>query len=104
MPTWRQPSVSSCATATRNPWKTLSSGGVLARPDRRQPARIYVKGLFVAEEPNFLFSYNITKLSAQLRRALNRERSNVGRTAYSDRVKAILPASRSPQVATPLAE
>lgn len=79
-------------------------GGVLARPDRRQPARIYVKGLFVAEEPNFLFSYNITKLSAQLRRALNRERSNVGRSAYSDRVKAILTACRSTAVAGPLAE
>ena len=79
-------------------------GDVLARSDPSQPARIYVKGLFVAEEPNFLFSYNITKLSAALRRALNRERSNVGRTAYSDRVKAILTASRSSQVATPLAE
>jgi hypothetical protein len=79
-------------------------GDVLARPDASQPARIYVKGLFVAEEPNFLFSYNITKLSAGLRRALNRERSNVGRTAYSDRVKAILTASKSSQVATQLAE
>ena len=79
-------------------------GDVLARSDPSQPARIYVKGLFVAEEPNFLFSYNITKLSAALRRALNRERSNVGRTAYSDRIKAILTASRSSQVATPLAE
>ena len=79
-------------------------GDVLARSSANQPARIYVKGLFVAEEPNFLFSYNITRLSAALRRALNRERSNVGRTAYSDRVKAILTASRSSQVATPLAE
>jgi hypothetical protein len=79
-------------------------GDVLARAGSRQPARIYVKGLFVAEEPNFLFSYNITKLSAPLRRALNRERSNVGRGAYSDRVKAILTASRSTAVAGPLAE
>lgn len=79
-------------------------GDVLARSDANQPARIYVKGLFVAEEPNFLFSYNITKLSAALRRALNRERSNVGRTAYSERIKAILTASRSSQVATALAE
>ena len=79
-------------------------GDVLARTEGRQPARIYVKGLFVAEEPNFLFSYNITKLSAPLRRALNRERSNVGRGAYSDRVKAILTACRSTAVAGPLAE
>jgi hypothetical protein len=79
-------------------------GAVLARTDARQPARIYVKGLLVAEEPNFLFSYNITKLSAPLRRALNRERSNVGRSAYSDRVKAILTSCHSTAVAGPLAD
>ena len=79
-------------------------GDVLARASRTQPAHIYVKGLLVAEEPNFLFSYNITKLSAALRRALNRERSNVGRGAYSDRVKAILIACRSTNVAGPLAD
>ncbi len=77
-------------------------GDVLAGPPKGEPARIYVKGLFVAEEPNFLFSYNIRKLSAALRRALNRERSNVGRGAYTDRVKAILIACQSPQVAAPL--
>ena len=54
------------------------------------PARIYVNGLEVATEENFLFSYNITSPTAALRRALNRERSNVGRTAYADRVKEIL--------------
>src|SRR5262249_8275027 len=53
-------------------------------------ARIYVNGLRVAEEDNFLFSYNITSMTTALRRALNRERSNVGRGAYTDRVKAIL--------------
>ena len=79
-------------------------GDVLARRSRHETARVYVKGLFVAEEPNFLFSYNITKLSAALRRALNRERSNVGRSAYSDRVKAILTACTSSNVAGPLAE
>ena len=77
-------------------------GDVLAGPPRGHPARIYVKGMFVAEEPNFLFSYNIRKLSAGLRRALNRERSNVGRGAYTDRVKAILTACQSPAVAGPL--
>jgi len=77
-------------------------GDVLAGPPRGHPARIYVKGMFVAEEPNFLFSYNIRKLSAALRRALNRERSNVGRGAYTDRVKAILTACQSPEVAGPL--
>ena len=44
----------------------------------------------MAEEDNFLFSYNITSPTAALRRALNRERSNVGRGAYTGRVKDIL--------------
>jgi hypothetical protein len=83
--------------------ETTMYGSVLARPDNSGPARIYVKGLLVAEEENFLFSYNITDLSAALRRALNRERTNVGRTAYSDRVKAILKKCTSSAVAGPLA-
>ena len=65
---------------------------------------MYVRGLLVATEPNFLFSYNITKLNEPLRRALNRERSNVGRTAYTDRVKRMLTASTSTAVATALTE
>jgi hypothetical protein len=84
--------------------ESTDHGDVLARPSRQSPARVYVKGLLVAEEPNFLFSYNVTKLSAALRRALNRERSNVGRGAYTDRVKAILIACRSTSVAAPLAD
>src|SRR5207248_3311920 len=77
--------------------------GLVLRP-RGTVARIYVNGLLVAEEDNFLFSYNVTNLSAALRRALNRERTNVGRGAYSDRVKAILLASTVPAVANALAE
>ena len=51
---------------------------------RRKPdelARIYVAGLLVAEEENFAFSYNITALTEPMRKALNRERTNVGRTS-----------------------
>lgn len=84
--------------------ESTDHGDVLDRPSRGSPARVYVKGLLVAEEPNFLFSYNVTRLSAPLRRALNRERSNVGRGAYSDRIKAILIACRSASVAARLAE
>lgn len=78
-------------------------GQVLARPEGG-PANLYVKGLLVAQEENFLFSYNITSLTKALRQALNRERSNVGRTAYSDRVKAILTQCETAEVARPLAE
>lgn len=76
-------------------------GSVLRREGAS--ARIYVNGLRVAEEPNFLFSYNISSLTKGLRAALNRERSNVGRQAYSDRVKAILLDCNSSDVADRLA-
>lgn len=56
----------------------------------KRPAVIYINGVQVAIEENFLFSYNITNINAQIKKALNRERSNVGRTAYSDTIKNIL--------------
>ena len=65
-------------------------------------ARIYLNGVKVAEEENFLFSYNITSLTAAIKKALNRERTNVGRTAYSDRVKSILLSCKSNTVAQQL--
>jgi hypothetical protein len=77
-------------------------GVVLARP--KWAARIYVNGLRVAEERNYLFSYDITSPTKALRAALNRERSNVGRTAYTDRVKSIVLAARAEAVASALAE
>jgi hypothetical protein len=73
-------------------------GAVLRRANATARARIYVNGLRVAEEGNFLFSYNITAPTAALRRALSRERSNVGRSAYTDRVKSILLACDQDEV------
>jgi hypothetical protein len=69
-----------------------------------QDAAIYVTGLRVATEPDFLFSYNITNTTKKVRDALNRERSNVGRTAYTPRVKKILQESESEAVAEQLVE
>jgi len=60
---------------------------------------IYISGVKVAEEENFLLSYNITAITKKINKALNRERSNVGRTAYSDRVKSILLDSSKKEVA-----
>ena len=82
--------------------ETTEYGVVLQR--QKRAARIYVNGLRVAEEPNYLFSYDITSPTKGLRAALNRERSNVGRTAYTDRVKAIVLAAASEAVASALAE
>ena len=67
-------------------------------------SKIYINGVKVAEEPNFLFSYNITKLNAAINKALNRERTNVGRVAYSDRIKTILLSCSSWVVASTLIE
>lgn len=67
-------------------------------------ADIYINGVKVAEEPNFLFSYNITSLTAQLKKALNRERTNVGRSAYTGRIKDILKACSSETVINALVD
>lgn len=77
-------------------------GQVLER--KAGPARIYINGVRAAEEENFLFSYNITSLTKAIRKALNRERSNVGRTAYSERVKAALVSCESEEVGQRLVE
>lgn len=66
-------------------------------------SRIYVNGLCVATEDNFLFSYNITSPTKKLLRSLNRERTNVGRSAYTDRIKSILLESNSSESAEALA-
>ncbi|MFB5198534.1 ATP-binding protein [Neobacillus sp. KR4-4] len=58
--------------------------------NKKNRSRIYVNGICVAEEENLLFSYNITSLTKKLLQSLNRERTNVGRSAYTDRVKSIL--------------
>lgn len=64
--------------------------------------RIYINGVRVADEENFLFSYNITSLNQAIKKALNRERTNVGRSAYTDRVKAVLLSCRSEDIAARL--
>ena len=66
--------------------------------------RVYINGVLASEEENFLFSYNITNLTKAMRKALNRERTNVGRTTYTDRVKSILKASKSNSVMSELAD
>lgn len=60
--------------------------------------RVYILGVLASEEPNFLFSYNVTSLTDSMKKKLNRERLNVGRTTYADRVKAILKGAKSKTV------
>lgn len=70
---------------------------------KSKQSKIYINGLRVAEEENFLFSYNITSITPAMRKALNREKTHLGRTAYTDRVKAILLACKGKKVAEMLA-
>ena len=76
--------------------ETTDFGEILEK--RNDTAEIFINGIKVAEEENFLFSYNITSINRILRKALNRERTNVGRTAYSERIKAILLSAQSDEV------
>ena len=66
-------------------------------------ARVYISGVFASEEPNFLFSYNVTDLTPAMKKRLNRERLNVGRSTYSERVKSMLKESTSGSVLGELA-
>ena len=71
-------------------------GEVLA--GREDGGRVYISGVFASDEPNFLFSYNVTNLTDTMKKRLNRERLNVGRTTYADRVKSILKSVTSEEV------
>ena len=66
--------------------------------NEKGPQGVYINGILIAEEEEFLFSYNITSLTKKIKKALNRERTNVGRVAYSDRVKEILLKAKAPAV------
>ncbi len=48
--------------------------------------------------------YNITSMTGAMRKALNRERTHVGRGAYTGRVKSILMSSRDKGVARMLVD
>ena len=65
--------------------------------------QVYINGVLAAIEPNFLFTYNITNLTSRMRKALNRERTNVGRSTYTERVKSILKAANSDEINEELA-
>jgi hypothetical protein len=78
--------------------------GSVLEPVNSGSNRVYINGVLANEEENFLYSYNITKLTKQMRKALNRERTNVGRATYTERIKAILKAVDSEEVKRSLSE
>jgi len=90
------------SASTAEPFETTQYGEVF--PRLQNVGVIFINGMKVAEEANFLFSYNITSLNASIKRALNRERQNLGRSAYADRIRAILLACKTENVAQRLAD
>lgn len=82
--------------------ETNGYGQILRR--KGEAARVYILGVIASEEPNFLFSYNITSLTESMRAKLNRERLNVGRSTYSDRVRSILRHAKSETVSAALVD
>lgn len=79
------------------PLEVTNYGSIYERENKK--GSIYINGLKVAEEEKFMFSYNITSLNNKIKKALNRERTNVGRAAYSDRIQSILMATKTEKVA-----
>jgi len=77
--------------------ETTKYGQIIQRKNAL-PAKIYINGLQISSEENFLFSYNITNLTDNIRKELNRERNNLGRGTYAYRVKKILQASKSEKI------
>lgn len=82
--------------AGENILETNMYGQILDR--KENTARVYILGVLASDEPNFLFSYNITSLTDTMKKKLNRERLNVGRTTYAERVKSILKNAKSQTV------
>lgn len=82
--------------SAERPIEETQYGQILDRP--KASARVYITGVLAADEPNFLFTYNITSLTSGMRKRLNRERLNVGRSTYTERVVAILKQAASSRV------
>jgi hypothetical protein len=77
--------------------------GAVLEPTVQGP-RVYILGVFANEETNFLFSYNVTSLTEVMKKKLNRERLNVGRSTYTERIVAILKQAGSERVKDALAD
>lgn len=73
-------------------------GEIYKKTKYNEKSNIYVNGMKIAQEDNFAFHYNITNINSSIKKALNRERTNVGRSAYTDRIKQILLNSSNKEI------
>lgn len=65
---------------------------------------IFVNGIKIAQEPYYLFSYNLTSSSPVIAKSLAKERAAAGQKAYRERIKSILKAAKSEAVIDVLTE
>jgi hypothetical protein len=64
-------------------------GEIYARRQKDE-AHIYINGVRMGAEPNFLYDYNITNLTSILSKAINRDRMMLKKTSYVGRIQDIL--------------
>jgi hypothetical protein len=64
-------------------------GEIYARRQKDE-AHIYINGVRMGAEPNFLYDYNITNLTSTLSKAINRDRMMLKKTSYVGRIQDIL--------------
>lgn len=76
--------------------------GQVIDPGEETPG-VYIHGVRVNDEDDFLFSYNVSNLSNQLSQFLNRERQAVARSAYGSVLKELLLDCRTAKVRDSLA-
>lgn len=72
--------------------------GEIYEKDNELSSYIFINGIKVSTEDNFKFHYNITNITDKIRKELNRERNNVGKQLYSERVKQIITNCKSKYV------
>lgn len=67
-----------------------NSYGQIIEKEVGELSNIYINGLKVSTEENFAFHYNILSIDKKIKKGLNRERMNLNRSIYSERIQKII--------------
>lgn len=85
-------------TASTNQLLCQNNYGEIYAKLPNKPASIYINGHMVSTEVNFLFSYNITKVTKKIRNSMNRERMNMNKNVYANSIQKIILSCKSETV------
>ncbi|MGL4769242.1 MAG: hypothetical protein ACRCW6_03380 [Mycoplasmoidaceae bacterium] len=69
--------------------------GEIYKKLENEKSSIYINGMKISEDEEFLYSYNITKKSRKIDNGMNRERNNLGRDIYRESIINILKRSNN---------